>query len=250
MKRGLSGKDGASFEIFSEKISEKKKKSSLVFIAETEKELQEWLIPLKVLVGIDSAFRTTSPVAYVNSGLRDKWLSEINIFGDTALHVAARFYNGASPVVTSSAAHAKLRRTRPVLQQDRPQVPLVRLLQLCMWLVESGCPINAQNDDGQTALHVAVQFHNTELVSCLIKKGANPKLRDRNNSTPEYFANSAILAEIRTAVSATESARSLTLLPPAVKITGYSYLTLHFQKHALSARFADRYVANCLILLC
>ncbi len=134
----------------------------------------------------------------------------------------------------------------------RPQVPLVRVLQLCMWLIESGCPIDAVNLDKQSALHLAVQHRNVELVGCLVRKGADVRLRDNNRATPEYFANGATLNELKTAIAeVTEQAdeasnvsgpKHFPLLPRPLQISGYSYLSFHFMKHALSAQFADRYV--------
>lgn len=266
-----NNKEGPSFEIFSEEISLKKKKdnASLIFVAENEKELQAWLIPLKVLVGIDSAFRTTSPVTYVNSGLRDAWLAETNNFGETSLHVAARFYNGSCPFIRTQHVEKPVSVKLPVaaigvqstpkrdvksrlsavlepvpLSPFRPQVPLVRVLQLCMWLIESGCDIDAKNLDGQSALHLAVQHRNTELVSCLVHKGANVDVRDSNRSTPEYFANGATLNALKAATEKQaadklNAASYAPLLHRPIQISGYSYLSIHFMKHSLSAGFAD-----------
>lgn len=265
-----SSKEGPSFEIFSEEISLKKKKenASLLFVMDNEKELQEWLIPLKVLVGIDNAFRTTSPVTYVNSVLKDAWLTEVNAFGETPLHIAARFYNGACPFIRTQTVErpvpvnnpsidgripstpkrdvkSRLNTLEPVLLSPfRPQVPLVRVLQLCMWLIESGCHIDATNLDGQTALHLAVQHRNTELVRCLVRKGADVDIRDRNRSTPEYFANGTTLNALKEAIVALKAEQHSTvsfspLLHRPIQISGYSYLSIHFMKHSLAAQFAD-----------
>jgi myosin heavy subunit/ankyrin repeat protein len=272
-----NAKEGPSFELFSEEISLKKKKSnaSLLFVCENEKELQEWLIPLKVLIGIDSAFRTTSPVTYVNSGLRDAWLAERNAFGETPLHIACRFYNGACPFIRTQVVERRVsvsagavgsstgvpstpkKEVKPktlepvLLSPHRPQVPLVRVLQLAMWLVESGCDIDATNADGQTALHLAVQHRNVELVACLVRKGASMDVRDSNRSTPEYFANGQTLSALKAAgvqykqlcepssSGAPGAVQYAPLLQRPSHMSGYSYLSMHFMKHSLSAQFAD-----------
>ena len=270
-----SNKEGPSFEIFSDEISLKKKKdnASMLFVTDSEKELQEWLIPLKALVGLDSAFRTTSQVTYVNSGLRDAWLTETNNFGETPLHIASRFYNGACPFIRTQTVEKPISIGLPAsnegseglftpkkqikpktlepapLSPFRPQVPLVRVLQLAMWLIEGGCGIDTKNLDGQTALHLAVQHRNSDLVGCLVHKGARTDIRDTNRSTPEYFANGSILDVLKRAsleynfnnnFSGERSSVSFApLLLRPVQISGYSYLSMHFMKHSISTHFSD-----------
>lgn len=44
--------------------------------------------------------------------------------------------------------------------------------------------IDFADDKGRTYLHVACSAHNLEVVKLLLKKGANPNVRDKNGSLP------------------------------------------------------------------
>lgn len=53
-----------------------------------------------------------------------------------------------------------------------------------MRLIEDGADVNAQNKDGKTPLHLAVEFNkNPEVVRTLLEAGANPKSKDRLGQT-------------------------------------------------------------------
>ena len=57
--------------------------------------------------------------------------------------------------------------------------------QLVTWLVENGANVDLQDKDGLTALHYACQTDNScEVVSCLIKNGANINACTGNKVTP------------------------------------------------------------------
>lgn len=55
-------------------------------------------------------------------------------------------------------------------------------------LVARGANLNAQDVDGDTALHCAVKTGNVNLVKLLIEKGASIKTRDKLGSTPLMWA--------------------------------------------------------------
>jgi len=57
-------------------------------------------------------------------------------------------------------------------------------------LIEAGVPLNAKDESGQTALHVAVLAGDVGTVRVLLKHGANIEARDSNGHTPLHYAAS------------------------------------------------------------
>ena len=51
-------------------------------------------------------------------------------------------------------------------------------------LLESGSPIDAQDDNGWTALHFATQDSHSRLVEELLRRGANPNLVNSYGNSP------------------------------------------------------------------
>ena len=47
-------------------------------------------------------------------------------------------------------------------------------------LIELGCDVDAQDADGNTALHTTVYTENFKLFQCLIASGANPLKTDND----------------------------------------------------------------------
>ena len=54
-------------------------------------------------------------------------------------------------------------------------------------LIEYGADVNAQNDRGQTPLHIAFRRCDVEVVRCLIQAGADLNVRDDLYNTPFHF---------------------------------------------------------------
>ena len=56
------------------------------------------------------------------------------------------------------------------------------------FLVNSGCDINAEDDEGQTPLHKAAMFGNVESVKLLLEKEADPNKVDESGNIPLHIA--------------------------------------------------------------
>lgn len=55
-------------------------------------------------------------------------------------------------------------------------------------LISAGMDLNAQDDNGWTGLHFAAQDSNIEILSLLLKSGANPNLIDIHGNGPLWTA--------------------------------------------------------------
>ena len=194
------------------------------FMAESEQEMQQWLLPLRSISGMihsDSHFRPTltsasgygvDPVNYVDCELRQSWLSERNTSGDTPLHVLARFRNRD--------------------EEGSIILPSSKILIISMWLVQNGCPLNGQNKEGQTALHVAVRYGNIELAQCLVAKGADVDLKNHSGQSVLDLCTPELQQTITKLLSRHEWNRHSHESFPPTRLKGYSYLSFHFQKHS------------------
>lgn len=65
-------------------------------------------------------------------------------------------------------------------------------------LIESGCDVNAQNNDGDTPLHLAADNGMTALVHLLLSRRANPRTQNKYLVTPLHLArNESISVALR-----------------------------------------------------
>jgi hypothetical protein len=236
----LPGRELA-FEITSPNMPDKKtmfgssNKKAMAFLADSEQDLQEWISPLKSIAGVEENLRPAGsaapPIEYVNLVVRRLWASQADRRGNTALHCLASSLNGYRP-------HAGVAESR-----------ILDAVQYAAWLIEHGCPVNAQNDLGQTALHIcAYEFSasaaptvgSRELMRCLILKGADgTKLRDSNG----YTAMDAVAASKQLSKNAkkflgdlfkirADPTGTLSSVEAAQdrKLKGYAYLSLYVGK--------------------
>lgn len=63
-------------------------------------------------------------------------------------------------------------------------------------MVKAGYNLNAQNEDGDTVLHYAVENGQCEVVRYLLKKGADYNLPNENQVTPLQLAVEKGLEEV------------------------------------------------------
>ena len=218
----LYGKDPI-FVINNERLVTKKRhegKSPIMeFQPENEKDLQEWLLPLRALAGTGTGERGFRPgldedpfipITYINTDLRVAWLNETNNGNETPLMILCRFRNRGS--------------------DGNPIVPTARVLQLAMWLSLNGCSLNMQNKLGQTALHIAIRYGNLELANCLISRGADTTIRNNEGKTIVDLSPTDFVREIP-GKSIFRDMQQTPILG-LNRLRGYSYLTIHFQKHS------------------
>lgn len=236
----LTSVNELAFEITSPNMPEKRtmfgssNKKAMQFMAESEQDLQEWILPLKVIAGVEEKLRPesssgdgsgkgdTTPITYINFVIRQLWAAQTDHKGNTPLHLLASHLSSHRPLSGESGEE---------------------VVKLAAWLIEHGCPVNAQNAQGQTALHVCANefsagsescLGHRELMRCLILKGADgSRLRDYNGDTAldVIGASSRISQSLKKHLD--EFFNSLSAKPAVTlkdmagaKLKGYSYLSL------------------------
>ena len=60
----------------------------------------------------------------------------------------------------------------------------IRLVKLLI----NDAPIDHKDEDGDTYLHIAVDFYSKEIIECLIENGENPMLCNHDGLTPSHIA--------------------------------------------------------------
>ncbi|SFJ75113.1 ankyrin repeat domain-containing protein [Thermoflavimicrobium dichotomicum] len=63
--------------------------------------------------------------------------------------------------------------------------------EMIQYLIQQGADLNAQDEDGNTALHYAISKRAKQIAEILLKAGANPNIQNEKGETPLYIAVSA-----------------------------------------------------------
>ena len=219
---------------------------SVVYLRfEEEATLLEWLRVLKrtsskAQRNTTKSMASTSPendyywssVVYMDLLSHTLWATSTDLFHETPLHVIAR-------CATKSSPHSSF-------MLPNQSVPNIDVVMFASWLVDKGCNVNEQNNGGQTALHIAVEYaDNHDLVACLILKGASVfQVKNRNGlsvfdllCTPsikeryeEVFRINLSKRKAVHKVLASDAVLPSPLLSPAVR---YSYCSIFLSSHII-----------------
>ena len=103
----------------------------------------------------------------------------------------------------------------------------IHLLAVAAWLVEHGCPINAQNKLGKTAVLVAVENSNDVLAKCLQQLGADVLLRDNTGKSAVDLCRDALKKSLLS--QGHLKALCAPHLGPPARGLGLTYLSLHLE---------------------
>lgn len=147
------------FEIYSPRLkSSKNPEGMLSFVADSEEEVHEWMAAIRKVRGVRVA--TSSPpfqnMICIDTTLRREYVNMKNKLGFTPLHVA--------------------------VQNDDDEG--FEAAKVSVWLIENGADPNAVDVNGDTALHYAVMLNRYDLVETLMKRGADPTIRNLKELSP------------------------------------------------------------------
>ncbi|GMF09243.1 unnamed protein product [Phytophthora lilii] len=159
------------FEIRSPRLkSSKNPDGMLSFVADTEEEVHEWMLAIRKVQGV--RVTTTSPPNHnmicIDSGLRRDYVNMKNKLGFTPLHLA--------------------------VQNDEDEG--FEAAKVCVWLIENGADPNAIDENGDTALHYAVELERYDLVETLMKRGADSSIKNLKGLSAMEIAEEDDLKEI------------------------------------------------------
>lgn len=112
--------------------------------------------------------------------------------GYTALMVASRQFLNDPDIVDTLIRHGADVNAKSSIEQWTPlllaaaNVPINE--RVVTILIQSGARVNDSNALGWTALMYAAEFGSSELVHCLLKNGADPRLRGKDGMTALHMA--------------------------------------------------------------
>jgi hypothetical protein len=172
-----------------------------------------------------------SSVVYMDMLSHTLWVTSTDLFQETPLHIVARNTSRNSNRTGAMAPN------QPFANID--------LVTFTSWLVDQGCNVNEQNNGGQTALHLAVEYpDNHELIACLILKGASVfQVKNRNGmsvfdlvctpSIRERYEEVFRINLSRRKVNKVLASDSV-LPPPQLSLTvPYSYCSIFLSSHII-----------------
>ncbi|KAL4136997.1 hypothetical protein PRIC2_000524 [Phytophthora ramorum] len=159
------------FEIRSPRLKSSKNPDGMMsFVADTEQEVHQWMLAIRKVQGV--RVTTTSPPNHnmicIDSGLRRDYVNMKNKLGFTPLHLT--------------------------VQNDEDEG--FEAAKVCVWLIENGADPNAIDENGDTALHYAVELERYDLVETLMKRGADSSIKNLKGLSAMEIAEEDDLKEI------------------------------------------------------
>jgi myosin-5 len=159
------------FELHSPRLKSSKNPEGIMSLAaDSEEEVHEWMAAIRKVSGVRV---TTATPAFQNmicidTYLRREYVNMKNRAGFTPLHLA--------------------------VQNDEDEG--FEAAKVSVWLIENGADANAVDENGDTALHYAVELNRYDLAETLMKRGADPAVANTKGLTPVDLAEEEDLREI------------------------------------------------------
>ncbi|CAM9678957.1 unnamed protein product [Chrysoparadoxa australica] len=228
------------FEIHSPELLDKKNKEGrLYFQASGEEALQQWLSPLKLVVG-HFQFRNDKrkhPMEFLDLCGRKKLVVKKNFKGETALHMVAQLKQEEDGGMVEHSEKKTL-----FVMKDTPTPAAVQ--QVAAWLVENGADVNARDNEEQTPLHRAVDAGHIEVAASLSRNGGDLQAKRKvdGKSVLEMAKESDVE---KLMLEQFHMADRHELLGPPDKLFGFTYLSALVEKFTMSstAELTAPYVA-------
>lgn len=206
-----------AFELHAPDLLDKKNKEGrLYFQAENEQELQSWLVPLRMVVGLYQ-FRQEKrkePIEYLGLTDRVKLVEMVNAKGETALHMAA-----STKVETGEGG-----------QVNRPNA--AAMMQVAAWLIENGALPTTRDKLGQTALHVAIACNNIDVALVLARRGWDLNAVRKDGKKCIELASGENVSQLM--MPHFHASERSPLQPPPEKLFGFTYMSFMIEKTTMA----------------
>ena len=188
------------------------KKKSVFLKFQDEKQLTMWLMLLKCINRSYLDNRKTDDIRIINHSFRTVWLNVKNKYDETVLHTLAK----QKPSTTENAYDF-----------------IIRQMELIIWFCDNGCPIDAQDVDGNSPLLLALKKKNIDAANTLIMKGASVELANNHFESSASILNSYNNQKLPL-WNTISNEKSHILVANTVsgpnQIRGYTYLSINIRK--------------------
>lgn len=167
------------FEIHSPRLKSSKNPEGIMSLAaDSEEEVHEWMTAIRKVQGvrITTAVPAFQNMICIDTYLRREYVNMKNRAGFTPLHLA--------------------------IQNDEDEG--FEAAKVSVWLIENGADVNAVDENGDTALHYAVELNRYDLAETLMKRGADPSIANNKGLTAVGLADEDDLREILDPATHTE----------------------------------------------
>lgn len=225
-----------SFELHSPLLLDRKNKEGrMYFSAESEQELQKWLLALRRCDGQTQELREkrTTARSYLDLDKRTDLCKLTNKRGETALHMVC---SGASPGSLSVEIALWLAENGETMEAATYEAVFRGSIRLNFadTLFAGSSWLNQLNIDGNSALHLAVSNGYVDLAAALVRKGADMSLKNSQGQTPlDLISSTRDVERICMVGNIGASSRRPLLGPPKGKVRGCTYLTMLVEKVTL-----------------
>lgn len=199
---GVDARRVIVIKLHSGHMSTRKMTDMLVLCARNDDQLREWWQSLSAFAKVEH-IRSEDSMLLCNFEAAQAATSRSNVAGNTPLHLLALW---PLPLVGKQA-------------QD--------MMTVAAWLMNSGCPVNARNAIGKTALQIAVEAGNELLARYLHRRGADPLIRDCAGRSIRDVTNDLSLVK-QLSVKDLFFTTRFPLLPRPHKEYGFTYLSICF----------------------
>ena len=188
------------------------KKKSIFLKFQDEKQLTMWLMLLKCINRSYLDNRKTDDIRIINHSIRTLWLNVKNKYDETVLHTLAK----QKPSATDNAYDF-----------------IIRQMELMIWFIDNGCPIDAQDVDGNTPLLLALKKKNIDAANTLIMKGASVELVNNHFESSLGILNSYSNQKLPLWNTIWDGSSRFPVIKTVCgpnQIRGYTYLSINVRK--------------------
>lgn len=173
-------------------------------LADSEKEMTDWINLLTAVAGTDATPLRITQVRTISPVLSDAFFSTRNALFETPLHVLCGLTNAEAGGTNKSETEKVLPAT-------------------AAWLIHRGCPVNSANAKGKSALFLAIETGRYHLGLLLLRYGAT--------IPPHCGAKHLFQSFIGDENNPDKVIPALQFLPKPPRLRNFHYLSMEILQH-------------------